>query len=94
MKADREVLFVVGLPPEDGQPICRCHKAYDGGPGDDRLTDGAIYVRDHRNTRARECRRDPGGRGTGPRPPITFDIGLLGCISRVDRVAEVLDRLV
>ncbi|GAB2977757.1 MULTISPECIES: hypothetical protein [Amycolatopsis] len=92
---DREVLFVIGLPPEDGQPIYPCHKAY-GVPGEDQLADGAIYVRDHSNTRTANAGEimalTDRARGV-PRPPITLDIDLLGSISRVDRVAEILDRL-
>ncbi|MFK0244065.1 hypothetical protein ACIQUM_05150 [Amycolatopsis azurea] len=95
VEGDLEVLFVVGLPPEDGQPIFPCHKAY-GVPGEDQLVNGAIYVRDHSNTRTANAGEIMAlverARGV-PRPPIALDIGLLGSISRVGRVAEVLDRL-
>ena len=65
-------------------------------PGEDQLADGAIYVRDHSNTRTANAGEimalTDRARGV-PRPPITLDIDLLGSISRVDRVAEILDRL-
>ncbi|MCR3721201.1 MULTISPECIES: hypothetical protein [Prauserella salsuginis group] len=95
VEGDREVLFVIGLPPEDGQPIYPCHKAH-GVPGEDQLADGAIYVRDHSNTRTANAGEIMGlmerARGV-PRHPITLDIDLLGTIHRVDRVSETLDRL-
>jgi hypothetical protein len=65
-------------------------------PGEDQLADGAIYVRGHSNTRPANAGEIMAlverARGV-PRPPITLDIDLLGSISRVDRVAEILDRL-
>ncbi|WET79028.1 hypothetical protein P3102_34195 [Amycolatopsis sp. QT-25] len=64
--------------------------------GEDQLADGAIYVRDHSNTTTANAGEIMAlmerARGV-PRPPITLDINLLGSISRVDRVAEILARL-
>ncbi|MGC7101626.1 hypothetical protein ACPZ19_43715 [Amycolatopsis lurida] len=60
------------------------------------MADGAIYVRDHSNTRtanAGEIMALVERARAVTRPPIALDIGLLGSIHRVDRIAEILDRL-
>lgn len=63
--------------------------------GEDQLADGATYVRGHSNTRSANVGEILAlverARGA-PRFPITLGIGLLACIRRVDRVAEILDR--
>ncbi|GAA4549251.1 hypothetical protein [Pseudonocardia xishanensis] len=48
---DRDVLFVVGAPPQIGQGPFPCHKSFHGQKGQDSVTDGAIYVRAHSETR-------------------------------------------
>ncbi|MFJ3229224.1 hypothetical protein ACIPJS_38565 [Streptomyces sp. NPDC086783] len=94
--SDREVLFVIAQPPEDGQTIFPCHKSYQGDDRRDNLEDGAIYVRGASNTRparsgevlalVERVRR-------GGKPPIDLEVQLLGPICRVDRVEEVLESL-
>jgi hypothetical protein len=48
---DREVLFVIAQPPQDGQPIFPCHKSFQGDDRRDSLEDGGVYVRGTSNTR-------------------------------------------
>ncbi|MFD6888740.1 hypothetical protein [Streptomyces sp. NPDC059957] len=94
--SDREVLFVIAQPPEDGQTIFPCHKSYQGEDRRDNLEDGAIYVRGISNTRparsgevltlVERARR-------GGKPPIDLEVQLLGPICRVDRVDEILENL-
>lgn len=94
--ADKEVLFVVAQPPQDGQPIFPCHKTFQGDDRRDSLEDGAIYVRGTSNTRparsgevlalVERARR-------GGKPPIELEVGVLGPICRVDRVEEILESL-
>ncbi len=90
---DREVLFVIAPPPQDGQTIFPCHKNYQGAKRIDNLEDGAIYVRGASNTRParsgevlalveRAC-------GAG-KAPITLDVEVLGPVNRVDRLGELL----
>ena len=94
--ADREVLFVIAQPPEDGQSIFPCHKSFHGGKGQESLDDGAIYVRGTSNTRPTRAgqvlalveRACGGGKS-----PISLEIEILGSISRVERVDEVMERL-
>lgn len=93
---DREVLFVIAQPPQDGQPVFPCHKDYQGAKGQDRLDNGAIYVRGTSNTRSAragevlalvERARDAG------KPPISLGVEITGQISRVDQVDEMLHAL-
>lgn len=94
--ADREVLFVIAQPPQDGQTIFPCHKSFQGEDRRDNLGDGAIYVRGASNTRAARAGEVLAlverARGSG-KPPIELEVGILGCINRVSRVEEVLERL-
>lgn len=94
--AAREVLFVIAQPPQDGQPIFPCHKSFQGTKRQDNLDDGAIYVRGASNTRPARAGEVLAlverARGAG-KPPIELDIEILGSISRVERVDEVLERM-
>lgn len=93
---DREVLFVIAQPPQDGQPIFPCHKSFQGDDGRDSLEDGAVYVRGTSNTRPARAGEllalVERARGGG-RAPIDLDVEILGSIGRVDGVDEVLERL-
>lgn len=93
---DREVLFVVAQPPQDGQTIFPCHKSFQGVKRQDNLDDGAIYVRGASNTRPARAGEVLAlverARGGG-KSPINLDVEILGTISRVERVNEVLERL-
>lgn len=93
---DREVLFVVAQPPQDGQTIFPCHKSFQGVKRQDNLDDGAIYVRGASNTRPARAGEVLAlverARGGG-KSPINLDVEILGTINRVERVNEVLERL-
>lgn len=93
---DREVLFVVAQPPQDGQTIFPCHKSFQGVKRQDNLDDGAIYMRGANNTRPARAGEVLAlverARGGG-KSPINLDVEILGTISRVERVNEVLERL-
>lgn len=93
---DREVLFIISQPPEDGQSIFPCHKTYQGDDRRDSLEDGAIYVRGTSNTRPARSGEVLAlverARGGG-KPPIVLEVDLIGCVHRVDRVGEVLEQL-
>lgn len=92
----REVLFVIAQPPQDGQTIFPCHKSFQGAKRQDNLDDGAIYVRGASNTRPARAGEVLAlverARGGG-KSPIHLDVEIVGCISRVERVNEVLERL-
>lgn len=92
----REVLFLIAQPPEDGQPIFPCHKSFQGAKRQDNLDDGAIYVRGASNTRRARAEEVLAlverARGGG-KSPIDLDVEIVGSISRVERVNEVLERL-
>ncbi|OYN92552.1 hypothetical protein [Parenemella sanctibonifatiensis] len=93
---DREVLFVVAQPPQDGQTIFPCHKSFQGVKRQDNLDDGAIYMRGASNTRPARAGEVLAlverARGGG-KSPINLDVEIHGAISRVERVNEVLERL-
>lgn len=93
---DNEVLFVVAQPPEDGQAIFPCHKSYQGDDGRDSLEDGAIYVRGTSNTRPARSGEILAlverARG-GVKPPIVLEVELVGRVHHVDRVDEILGKL-
>ncbi|MBQ0928649.1 hypothetical protein [Saccharopolyspora endophytica] len=93
---DREVLFLIAQPPQEGQGIFPCHKSFQGEDRRDSLDDGAIYVRGASNTRPARAGEVLGlverARGGG-KFPIELDVGVLGVISRVKRVDDVLERL-
>lgn len=92
----REVLFVIAQPPQDGQPIFPCHKSFQGAKRQDNLDDGAIYVRGASNTRparAGEVLALVERARRGGKSPIDLDVEILGTISRVERVNEVLESL-
>lgn len=94
--ADREVLFIIAQPPQDGQSIFPCHKSFQGPKRQDNLDDGAIYVRGASNTRparAGEVLALVERARSAGKPPISLDVELLGSINRVIRVDEVLERL-
>lgn len=91
-----EVLFVIAQPPQEGQTIFPCHKSFQGEDRRDNLDDGAIYVRGASNTRPARYGEVldlvERARGGG-KSPIELEVGILGSISRVDHVDEVLERL-
>lgn len=93
---DREVLFVIGQPPQEGQPIFPCHKTFQGEDRRDSLEDGAVYVRGPSNTRPARAGEVLAlverARGGG-KSPINLDVEIVGPIGRVDRIGEVLERL-
>ncbi|MEW1953151.1 hypothetical protein [Terrabacter sp. NPDC080008] len=93
---DREVVFVIAQPPQDGQPIFPCHKSFQADDRRDSLEDGSVYVRGTSNTRPARAGEVLAlverARGGG-RPPIELDVELVGSIGRVDRIDEVLERL-
>lgn len=92
----KEVLFIIAIPPEEGQPIYPCHKNYQSNHKADRLRDGAIYVRASSNTREAksgevlalvkraQCQQ---------KPPIDLEVSLNGPIYRVDRINEIMNSL-
>lgn len=94
--ADREVLFVIAQPPQEGQTIFPCHKSFQGDDRRDSLEDGAIYVRGTSNTRPARSGEVLAlverARGGG-KPPIELEVDVLGPICRVDRVEEILESL-
>ncbi|WP_141578734.1 hypothetical protein [Actinomadura sp. WMMA1423] len=94
--ADKEVLFVIAQPPQEGQTIFPCHKNFQGEDRRDNLEDGAIYVRGTSNTRPARSGEVLAlverARGSG-KPPIDLEVEVLGSICRVDRVEEVLESL-
>ncbi|UKA56949.1 hypothetical protein [Arthrobacter sp. FW306-2-2C-D06B] len=92
---DREVLFIVAQPPQDGQPIFPCHKSFQGEDRRDSLEDGAVYVRGTSNTRQARSGEVQAlvERARGGKPPIDLEVEILGSIGRVSRVDEVLERL-
>ncbi|WP_230207839.1 hypothetical protein [Microlunatus sp. Gsoil 973] len=93
---DREVLFVIALPPEDAQTIFPCHKGFQGEDRRDSLENGAIYVRGTSNTRPARAGEVlmlvERARGGG-KSPIDLDVQILGSIGRVDRIDEVMEVL-
>ncbi len=93
---EHEVLFVIAQPPRDGQTIFPCHKNYQGAKRTDNLDDGAIYVRGASNTRPARSGEVfalvERARSVG-KTPIALDIEVVGPISRVERVNEVLEDL-
>lgn len=93
---DREVLFVIAQPSQDGQPIFPCHKSYQSDDRRDSLEDGAIYVRGTSNTRPARSGEIQAlverARGGG-KPPIALEVGLIGCVHRIERVEELLGQL-
>lgn len=44
LDGEREVVFIIAFPPQDGQPIFPCRKSFQGSEPKHNLTDGAIYV--------------------------------------------------
>lgn len=91
-----EVLFVIGQPPQNGQTPFPCHKGFQGEDRRDNLEDGAIYVRGASNTRPAHSGEVLAlverARGGG-KPPIELEVEVVGPVSRVGRVEEVIERL-
>ncbi|MGK5556517.1 hypothetical protein ACSNOI_33385 [Actinomadura kijaniata] len=93
---EREVLFIIAQPPQDGQTIFPCHKDFQGQDRRDNLEDGAIYVRGTSNTRPARAgevlalveRARGGGKSS-----IDLDVEIVGSISRVDRIDEVMEQI-
>lgn len=94
--ADKEVLFVIAQPPQEGQMIFPCHKSFQGDDRRDSLEDGTIYVRGTSNTRPARAGEVLAlverARGGG-KPPIELEVDLLGPICRVAHVEELLESL-
>ncbi|GAB2767531.1 hypothetical protein GCM10027020_20370 [Nocardioides salsibiostraticola] len=93
---DREVLFVIAQPPQDGQPIFPCHKSFQGVDRRDSLEDGGVYVRGTSNTRparAGEILALVERARSGGKSPIDLDVEIVGSMGRVDRIDEVLELL-
>jgi hypothetical protein len=93
---EREVLFVIARPPADGQPIFPCFKDLQGSNGKAVLSDGGIYVRGQsssRPARAGEVLRLVERARGGGKPPIDLSVEVLGELSRVTAVDEVLEGL-
>lgn len=90
----REVLFVVAQPPRDGQPIFPCHKNFHGQKNQEKLDNGAIYVRGHSNTRSATAGEVLAlverARGAG-KSPINLEVEVLGPINRVSGVEQLLE---
>lgn len=92
---DREVLFVIAQPPQDGQPIFPCHKSFQGdNPGQSRgrrcLCAGTSNTRPARAGEVLALVERARG---GGKSPIHLDVEIVGSIGRVDRIDEVLERL-
>lgn len=95
--ADREVVFIVAQPPQDGQTIFVRHKSFQGEDRNDNLDAGAIYVRgasDTRPARPGEVQALVERARGGGKPPIKLDVEVLGSIGRVDRVDRVEEVMV
>ncbi|NWN87246.1 MAG: hypothetical protein HLX51_01670 [Micrococcaceae bacterium] len=93
---EREVLFIVAPPPEDGQPMFPCHQDFQGNKPKEGLTDGAIYVRGASNTRPARSgeilRLIERGQGSS-KPPIDIDIELVGAVHRISHLSKVMEVL-
>lgn len=50
LETGQEVLFLIVEPPQQGDPMHLCHRAYDADRKSGSLADGGIYVRDDGNT--------------------------------------------
>lgn len=92
----REVLFIIAIPPEEGQSIYPCHRDYQSDKNSNSLRNGAIYVRNSSSTREARSgevlalvKRARGRR----KPPIDLDVGLDGPIHRVSRINEAVSSL-
>lgn len=96
VEGDREVLFVIAQPPQEGQPVYPCHKTYQRDDGRDSLEDGTVYVRGSSNTRPARAGEMLAlverARGGG-KAPIDLDVQVLGPVNRVARVVEMLEIL-
>ena len=92
--ADKEVLFVIAQPPQEGQTIFPCQRNFQGEDRRDNLEDGAIYVRGTSNTRPARSGEVLAlverARGGG-KQPIDLEVEVLGPISRIYRVEEILE---
>lgn len=91
--SDNEVLFIIAPPPQDGQTMFPCRKDLQGERGKNILADGAIYVRGASNSRVAKGEEIldlvERARGGG-RPPVELAFDVLGPISRVSDVNEIL----
>lgn len=94
---DHDVWFFISPPPKDGDPLFPCHKQYTSDNKDERkdnLMDGAIYVRNHTQTKPATAshilalvERARGGKLS----PADLDIELLGtihCVTNIDRIMD------
>ncbi|MGP9623548.1 hypothetical protein ACT3S7_11325 [Corynebacterium sp. AOP34-AQ2-28] len=94
--SDNEVLFIIAPPPQDGQTMFPCRKDLQGERGKNILADGAIYVRGASNSRVAKGEEIldlvERARGGG-RPPVKLALDVLGPISRVSHVNEILGGL-
>lgn len=94
--ANNEVLFIVALPPRDGQPMFPCSKTFQGQDKRDALEDGRIYVRGKSNTRPARSEDIAAliARGQAQeKVPINLSIEVPGEIPVVQKVSETLERM-
>lgn len=96
VNADNEVLFIIALPPEDGQPMFPCHRDFQGSDRRDTLEDGRIYVRGKSNTRPARSEEIASliarGESQG-KAPINLSVGVQGEIPVVQKLSDTLERM-
>ncbi|RRD23353.1 hypothetical protein [Actinomyces bowdenii] len=95
LEADREVLFIISPPPQEGHSIFPCCKEYQGNNRQNSLENGAIYVRGSSNTRPARSEevQDLVERARAHnKPPIDLEVTVIGDIHRVDDVEQVLEQ--
>lgn len=92
---DREVLFVVGAPPQQGQPPFPCRKAFEGDKQQEHLQEGAIYVRGQSNTRPATAGEIDmlieRARTVDARPEVNLDLQVRGQVHRVGALTELMN---
>lgn len=91
-----DIWFFISPPPKDGDTLFPCHKPYTSDDRNDRkdtLMDGAIYVRNHTQTKPATAshilalvERARGGK----HPPADLDLHIKGAIHRVVNVDRVM----
>lgn len=94
---DREVLFVIGAPPVQGQPPYPCRKNYAGSDPKENLADGAIYIRGQSNTRPANAGEVDAllerARAGNTRPDVDLTLEVKGPVERVARLDQLMDAL-
>src|SRR5699024_1403073 len=93
---EREVLFIVAPPPQDGQDMFPCHENFHGEERKNNLDDGAIYVRGQSNTRKARSgeilKLLARGKRVG-KAPIELTIDPIGAVHRVSHLPELMETL-